>query len=272
MPPPERLCLDKNREDTFEFFGTLRTNFNRGIQENTTFVQRPRRVGALPQIPMYFDMSAVREISTAGAVILAAEYDRMATLQRTVPPTVDLDRWNAEVFLKLYQVGFFEITGHSPTVDRVTESDTKLTMRIVRSTSADDLREIDQALQQLFAFLGTGEKETDETSIEFLTALSEAMTNVTNHAYIDDADFEAPHIGSFWVAATADREDNSLTIVVYDQGSTIPATYPRYGRLDRVKRFLSRALREAFGGLIRLRLFDRRFVQQHLEIRCTRSC
>lgn len=238
------MCVERNRAETFAFFSEMRRNFNRGIAENSTFIQRPSRPGALPQIPRYVDMSLVAEISTAAAVILAAEYERMAAIQGTVPPTVDLDRWNDQVFLKLFQIGFFEITGHAPNPERVTESDASLTMRIVRSTSSDDLQEIDFALQRLFAFLGPTGQDADSTIIEFLTALSEAMTNVTNHAYTTDMDFDRPSLESFWVAATASRSENSLTIVVYDQGATIPATYPRYSRLDRVKRFLSRALRE----------------------------
>lgn len=246
--PPRLLCFDRNRPHAFDFFSHMRRNFNRGIAENTTFVHRTRP-GAYPQIPRYVDMSMVSEISTAAAVIMAAEYERMAIVQGTVPPTVDLDRWNDQVFMKLYQIGFFEITGHAPNTDRLTESGASLTMRIVRSTSSNDLEEIDEALQQLFAFLGPTGQDAEATIIEFLTALSEAMTNVTNHAYNEDMIFDRPNLESFWVAATADRSDNSLTIVVYDQGATIPATYPRHSRLDQVKRYLARALRPEPEGL-----------------------
>ncbi len=40
--------------------------------------------------------------------------------------------------------------------------------------------------------------------------------------------------------------------------------------IDGVRSFGSSFLEEAFAGLIRLRLFDKRFVQKHLSIRCTK--
>jgi hypothetical protein len=41
--------------------------------------------------------------------------------------------------------------------------------------------------------------------------------------------------------------------------------------IDGVRTFGSSFLEEAFAGLIRLRLFDKRFVQTHLVIRCSKS-
>lgn len=40
--------------------------------------------------------------------------------------------------------------------------------------------------------------------------------------------------------------------------------------IDGVRSFGSSFLEEAFAGLVRLRLFDKRFVQKHLSIRCTK--
>lgn len=239
--PPDPLCLRENRNETFRIFAEMRRNLNRSLDQGTTFVHRPEKVGSWPRVPSYFDLSGVSDVSTAAAVIMAAEYERIRVLQSEVPPTVELDKWNDIVFTKLYQLGFFEITGHTPgNDDKLTLNDESLTMRIVRSTSSDDLHAIDLALQKLFAFLGAD--DSDPIIIEFLTALSEAMTNVTNHAYMPGVHFDYQHIDSFWVAATAHQKDRSISIVVYDQGATIPETYPRLSRVQKVGRFLARAL------------------------------
>lgn len=244
IAPPNPLCLDENREFTFKLFSDLRRGFNKALKEGTSFVDRPKTPGAWPRIQAYFNFARLRSISTASAVILAAEYDRMRSLQGVIPPTVELDKWNDEVFTKLFQLGFFEITGHaSSNSSKLTENGQSLSMRIVRSEAANDLQEIDEALQKLFGFLGADGASADPITVEFLTALSEAMTNVTNHAYTEEIEFTAPHVPHFWVAATADKTERSITIVVYDQGHTIPATYPRLDRLDKVKNFLARAIR-----------------------------
>jgi anti-sigma regulatory factor (Ser/Thr protein kinase) len=192
----------------------------------------------------YYDFSKIKHISTAAAVVLAAEYERIAKLNREIPPTVDLDKWTDDVFRTLYQLGFFEIVGLSPQRPAVvTGNDTALTMQIVSMKNADDLADVDKALQRLGEFLNPARRIPDRVIIDLLTGLSEAISNVTNHAYSGDNSDPLPHIGSLWISATADRSENSLTVVVFDQGVTIPFTYPRIGRLEKVTRFLARALK-----------------------------
>lgn len=244
VAPPSPLCLDKNRTESVAWFESLRRAFQRSINKGQPFVKRSERPGALPQIVGYFDFSKLKEISTAAAVVLAAEYERVGKLLGIVPPTVELDKWQDSVFNKLYQIGFFEIVGLSAKRENpVSEEKLTQTMRIVSSKNSDDLGTIDRSLQQLGKFLSPDQDIPESIIIEFLTGLSEAISNVTNHAYPDDIELGYDHINSLWVAATADRAANSLTVVVYDQGASIPATYPRLDRLKKVVRFLERALK-----------------------------
>tara|TARA_R110000751_G_scaffold144643_1_gene248230 strand:+ start:117 stop:1055 length:939 start_codon:yes stop_codon:yes gene_type:complete len=204
-----------------------------------------RRFGRTPELIGYFDFSYPLSISTAAAVVLAAEYERMRTMLDEIPPTVDLDKWNDEVFRKLYQLGFFEIVGITPQrEDVVIDDGATRTMQIVSSKNADDLERIDAALQNLSAFMNPHSSVPENVMIDLLTGLSEALSNVTGHAYPEDYQPAYPHIGRLWVAATADRSNNSLTIVVYDQGVTIPVTYPRIERMEVVLNYLGRALRQ----------------------------
>lgn len=226
-----------------QYFHTVRGSTHRMKRNNALFVDRASGNGT-PRIAGYSDFSKLTYISTAAAVVLSAEYERWREVCSEVPPTVELDKWNPNVFRKLYQLGFFEIVGFTPQRDDVViESGTTRTMQIVSMKNADDLAKVDMSLQKLGEFLNPGKSLPDEIVIDLLTGLSEAISNVTNHAYSDDIQTDYPHIGSLWVAATADRENNSLTIVVYDQGATIPVTYPRIGRLEKVTRYLVRTIK-----------------------------
>lgn len=241
--PPERLCFSERLEECISFFELHRTSARIAVQEGTGFVQRRRRA-RLPRLVGYYDFSKLRYISTAAAVVLTAEYERLAKLHREVPPTVELDRWTDDVFRKLYQLGFFEIVGHVPQRPAVlAANEATMTMQIVSMKNADDLALVDRSLQQLGEFLNPSRRIPEKVIIDLLTGLSEAISNVTHHAYTDDYDDALPHIGSLWISATADRNENSLTVVAYDQGVTIPFTYPRIARAERVGRFLARALR-----------------------------
>lgn len=243
-PPPKRLCLNDNLPESIEFFDRMRISAERlNTPGFKGFVYRDPD-GGQPRITSFFDFGQIDHISTAAAIVLAAEYERMSKLYNEVPPTVNLDTWNEGVFRKLYQLGFFEIVGLSPQRDDfVSEAGTTRTMRIVSSQNADDLAKIDISLQKLGAFLNPVGNIPEEYLIDFLTGLSEAISNVTNHAYPDDWVSPIPHIGGLWVAATANRSNNSLTIAVYDQGATIPVTYPRIDRLEKVLKYLTRTLR-----------------------------
>ncbi|RUM95940.1 hypothetical protein EET67_20690 [Pseudaminobacter arsenicus] len=247
--PPSPMCFDDNRIGTYAFFEALRQNFQAAIRKKVGFVYRPERSGAMPRIATYFDFGRLDRISTAASVVLAAEYQRVASLVGVVPPTVNLNKWSPEVYAKLTQLGFFEILGIERNVRPVVNgAGATRTMRIIRAQNLDALATIDEALQQLGLFLDPTDNLSDNVFIQFLTALSEAITNVIHHAYSDERLLTDRHIDSLWVAATADRSDNSLTVVVFDQGATIPATYPRIERLEKVRRFLQRAISRRTSG------------------------
>lgn len=241
--PPSPLCFDKNPAETLRYLDALRRHsFARRGKKG--FVYRPKRARAMPRIRSYASFEQLEEISTAAAVVMAADYERLSIKAKEIPPTINLDRWHPAVFRKLFQIGFFEIVGLSAAAESITLQDgDTMTMPIISGQNADDLIRVDEGLKKLAEFLGLAGGFPDEVGIPFLTAISEALANVTNHAYAPQFQTELPHVGRFWISASADRSNHSLTIVVYDQGSTIPYTYPRIGRLPQVARFLRTALR-----------------------------
>ncbi|WP_141502320.1 ATP-binding protein [Rhizobium sp. J15] len=240
--PPQKLCFRENLDESMRFMEELRVASYAAIKSKHKVIDRSR---GMPRVGGYADFSYPIYISTAAAVVLAAEFERLSKAYSEITPTVDLDRWNGDVFRKLYQIGFFEIVGITPKRDDVViEEGATRTMQIVSTKNADDLDQVDGALQKLGSFINPDGNIPEGIIIELLTGLSEAMSNVTNHAYPADYEPDYPHIGQLWVAATADRENQSLTVVVYDQGITIPVTYPRIERLERVVNYLARTLKQ----------------------------
>lgn len=236
--PPKELCLETNMDETMRYLAALRSKGNQTIKFKDQFVKRKKR--GLPQIKGYTDFSKLERISTAVAVILTAEYDRMAQFNNEIPPTVNLDSWSDGVFLKLFQVGFFEVLGHAPPQKTVMLKDGDLqTMQIIRANDNDDLEKIDTSLTELGQFL----EIPDEVIIELNTAISEAISNMIHHAYTNGSPLNYPHLKSLWVSATANKKNNTLTVVAYDQGASIPITYPRIGRIAKVTRYFKRTLR-----------------------------
>lgn len=245
VPPPHVLCFSKRAEETTDFFSVIRRGYFMNGARNLVRRSSPN---SPPNIETYFDFSKLAEISTSASVVLTAEYSRISILNEEVPPTVDINKWNRGVLTRLYQIGFFSSLGHIPDLDEklVTDGPT-LTMRIVRATNANELHVVDDALQELGRFMFGADLEKSEmleqAIVTTMTAISEAITNVTQHAYPDDRKYEYPHVESFWVAATADRIKRTLTIVVYDQGASVPVTYPRMTLTEKIQRYLRRAIK-----------------------------
>lgn len=210
-----------------------------------------RKKGRLvPKIGSYFDFAKMKSISTAASVVLAAEYERIGELMGDVPPTVNLHLWNKDVFTRLYQLGLFEVLGHIPVADeKLVEDGPTMTMQIVSAKHADEskIETIDLALGSLGRFIVGSDlemlKKFDATVVTVLTTLTEAMSNVTQHAYPVGHTFEFEHIDRFWVAATANRINRELTVVFYDQGATIPVTYPRLPRRNLVQKLMNRVIK-----------------------------
>jgi anti-sigma regulatory factor (Ser/Thr protein kinase) len=234
---PTPLSLQNNQVATLKFLSELREGFSKWRSERKqTFVDRR---GAVPVIKQYADFSTVSEISTSAALILTAEYERVGKIASVVPPTVNLDRWSSGVFTKLYDLGFFEVIGIAEDVrPKIYELHDQKSMRIVSMERGDRLAEVDESLTSLGAFLCANEATFSQYVVEILTSISEALANVTHHAYPDDHPFEIEHIGKCWVTASADRANNMLTVAVYDQGVSIPATYANLELLDRPRAVL----------------------------------
>jgi len=243
--PPAHLCFRENGEETTAFFDMIRRSFFYTPVDEQYFIFRPKSPSKLPRVAGYSDFAQIHQISTSAAVVLAADYERIAVLNGEVPPTIELHTWTDAVFSRLFQLGFFEAVGHVAERDELLkETENSLTMQVISSRNADDLREASRALEDLGRFLDPEHSIPEAVLIPFITGLSEAMTNVTQHAYPDNHEFEFEQIGKFWIAATANRVNQTLTVVFYDQGVSIPVTYPKLATVGWVIKYLRRALRQ----------------------------
>ena len=244
--PPSQLCLKENQIETISFLADWRDRFT-AIQPNTigpvAWSTPSKKKKGLTRIGGYADFSRIKFISTSVALILTAEYDRLNTLMHSVPPVINLRKWSNEVFVKLYEIGFFENIGHATDInDEVNTSGNIKTMRIISGKNATDIEKVSKCIRELSKYLNINDKVLEKTEIDLNNALSEAMINVAKHAYPVDHDFSKKHVGKWWVTASANRDERQLTIVIYDQGASIPVTFPKKKFSQSVKDFLGNVL------------------------------
>ncbi len=245
--PPETICLQENPSETLTFFDEWRGRHAISGSETDPqryrWVAKPKKNGKLGRIGGYVDYSAIKFISTASALTIAAEYDRARRLIGDVPPTINLDDWSEQVFSKLFELGFFEIVGLSQSVGQLyQDSGDVRTMKIVSGRNAADLQRTSENLIELSKFIDASGPLDDDIVSALNSALSEAMVNVARHAYPEDYDFAYKHVDSWWMTASAHRGHRLLTVVMYDQGASIPVTFPKKKWTRAVQDFVIRNL------------------------------
>lgn len=247
VEPPKVICFDANPAETLQFLADCR---RRSMVENTyipaerfSWLESPKRKGGLPTINRFVDYSGIEQISTAAALVLTADYDRLATILGSAPPTINLHKWSPAVFTRLFDLGFFEVVGLNPDITSLYSDDGRVkTMRILKGTSTEGLEAASLALVDLSRELTAGKGIEEPLEVAINSALSEAMSNVARHAYPADHAFPYRHVGRWWVTAEIDRVARTLSVAIFDQGASIPVTLPKKALLHRMSDLLSASL------------------------------
>lgn len=232
-PAPSIICFSENPTETLQFMSYIQDKLAlpKDVVHRTSnsWLKRARKRRKLPQIRGYLDFSRIDHISTSASVVLAANYDRASRLAGRVPPTVNLETWSDPAFTTLYELGFFSIVGHVRQTDeryRDSISGEFRTMAMISGTNSNELRSACESIMQLSYFIGDSHPLRPDVMKALNSALGEALSNVTQHAYPGTYETTHAKVDRWWVSASADRSARTLRVVVYDQGASIPWTLP----------------------------------------------
>lgn len=235
--PVSNLCFTKNYDLTADFLANWQKRLVDGAhlsRRSGSWIGRTRG-SKTPFLQTYYDFSRIENISTAASVVIAAEYERGRLIVGATPPAVNLHKWSAPAFHKLYQMGFFKAVGLSSDQEaRFVSDDGEITMQIVSGTVGDSLDNSANALERLLAehFHGT---QLAELLFRINTVVSEALTNVGHWAYPSAG---REDLKRWWFAATLSPLTRSLAVVVYDQGITIPTSLPERPWFQKMTNFV----------------------------------
>lgn len=173
----------------------------------------------------YTDFTTLQKISSGAALILAAEFDRAYKTRMATPTAIDVDQWNPTVRDTLEGLGFFKMMGFDDRYNLPPTNGTKPfheKLYITPMISGRDA-ELEPIIEPLQALLSQAMLD-DVSKVALTSALFEAIENVRRHAY-PNAKRNAWQIPPlWWLGGSFDRQDDRLTISLYDQGATIPWT------------------------------------------------
>jgi hypothetical protein len=231
---PKVFCLDTNLDDTLAFIGELRNRLFMNIPNFRVKNLKMKRGAILRD---YFDFKSLEYISPTAALVLASIYDRLNYATGMKCYTIDEDRWSRSVYDVLASIGFHDLLHMKPPFE------TKQVPNIIihKFVSGEEVQNaklgaLNAALMEL---LPADAKEVMEF-IEPYGGMIEASLNSKNWAYPPNHQWDFPPLRRWWMTGAIDVLERSLTLVVYDQGVSIPASLPNWVHWPEVLRKFSR--------------------------------
>ena len=202
---PEEFSLESNFDAVVNVIARIRKQSTKPVNEG-----------------VYIDFRKIKHLSATAALVLAAELDRWNNLPgRRQLQSVDVHEWNDTVRTLLREMGFFQLLHVPGYVANRESNDHAVSYVKFRTGNRSEGKAINRLRRQnLEPLVGELPKRH-----HLFNAVSEAMTNVVQHAYKYRR--HRPNRPNWWLAASSDRSTSQASIIIYDQGAGIPSTLPR---------------------------------------------
>lgn len=222
LPAPEDFRYRTNPDGVVRFVYSLRRE---AVLRNRMVSLKSSKSATL-----YIDLDNIKDIDLDGALILAAELDRVSR-HMGIRPYVDDANWSPRIRAFLYEFGFYRIVDarrvsdavHIPKIGDHLAAEGLVVVKFITGNQADGRQAF--ALQN--ALIAEAPTVAD-SRLDFYEGLLEAFTNAIEHAYHpeipDDGLFK---VRRWWAGGFVDNKEGRLYMAVYDQGVGIPATLPR---------------------------------------------
>jgi hypothetical protein len=234
-PVPAILCLDENYSETATFLMELRGSLFESYRRNgfqRTRVQRRAAGKAPPLIRRFWDFSLIQRISAEVALIIAAEFNRFHRGGSWIPRAIDIEKWRPDVREMLTDIGFLSLAGTDPPTSDVLSGTGWSILKLRAGHEAEG-----EQVKRLLGDLGVRDMIDNGPLYD---AIMEGLVNTIHHAYPSTHTFEEPHFSNWWMTGFIDRESRWFTVMIYDQGLSIPATLPNWKHFSTFRRRWSR--------------------------------
>lgn len=221
---PEKMNFYSNYSETIQHITAIRK-----LAETTISLSPTYKLG-------FVDFSKLKEISTSAALVLTAELSKWddAIRQRLTPKH---ETWDRKILKKFFDLGFFELFNKSKGFvleDSVSlENDVKFVKYL--KGKCGDIEKTVELKNEIIKVVG--EKVSKWVILQ--GGLTEAITNVSHHAYPTDLGFKDKD-KNWYLTGSYNEKNKILKVVFYDQGIGIPKSLPASQIWEKVVHFLSK--------------------------------
>ena len=221
---PAQFCFEKNYSQTARMLLAIRDRLNAALRNN--LLQKESMSPRKRRRTRYFDLATIEFISPASALVLAAEYDRARLfLPKWSLKVYNRNNWTPPVVATLEQLGFFDLLDISLKEQR---SRPKM-LQMTRFHQSENIaqQQAYRFLEELAHLIGVDSDMTARMGqLRLYEAIVEATENTMTHAYDTNVRREQFVAKRWWMTGAVDGGEGKLTVVVYDQGATIPKRLP----------------------------------------------
>jgi hypothetical protein len=215
---PSDLSLATNYEAVISFFGEL-----------VEAIFRPRGLVAV-------DFTTIERLAPAASLLLAATLDLWQRLKHVKLRARDVDRWKPHVRQMLIDLGLFDLlkTDDPP---RASQGGPAGPVRLLKFSTGEGS---DGSLARAFAKAMVDVVGPIEAQQFLYVGLTEAMTNVAQHAYPEAGWRDIPRdFKRWWMTGSYDAGQRSMRVILLDMGIGIPETLPRSSKWERIRGLVS---------------------------------
>ncbi len=252
IAPPEHFDFDRDPEGVLDWL-------NFAYKDSTQVIKnrRKRKRRRIARVKAYYDFTKIKTMTPAAALIIAAFFDRHQKLGDVPIYVYEYEQWEPQVRETLAQVGFFDLLGLPAPASQPMPAHS---MKIERFASESNVRseDVGRLIDTLLTYLLTAhpgclsDAEQTARTAKLFDALIEATENTRIHAYPQDTHRGFATLPNWWLTGSVDPSQRRLTLIVYDQGISMPGSLASYRQSkwpghDLVNRVIERFSRGSFG-------------------------
>ncbi len=229
--------IDKDRNVTLTL--PKKMNFSTHYNETALHIEAIRRlaISGVRRRHVYrltaVNFDDLRRISSSAALVLTAELSRWDDLSRQHLRPL-LERWDTSILHRFRELGFFELFHNNPMADYTPPNEESKNVQFVKYIKGEsgDNKKTKLLKKSIHDIVGD-----DISKWVFLnTGLSEAITNVSHHAYPKEGRYGKKN---WYLSGGFNSAAKEFKIVFYDQGVGIPKSLPTSKIWERVLEHLS---------------------------------
>ncbi|MEM5512023.1 hypothetical protein WNY79_03870 [Pseudoalteromonas sp. AS84] len=214
---PETMNFSNNQDETVQCLTAIRKLVS--VFEVYKSRKIPHKAYKLRSV----NFDSLASISTSAALVLTAEVSKWnISIKKKLKPQVE--KWHEDIYIQFEQLGFFDLFNNKPEKSVISQKSSPDVdfVRYVRGQcgNSDEAKDKKKELKAEISKL-VGAKVDKWTILH--SGLTEAVTNVTHHAYPGSKSCEEK---SWYLTGSFNKSTNEMKIAFYDQGVGIPNSLP----------------------------------------------